>query len=384
MKNKKFTITIMAIVGLSIILFASKISLVGAQAADLNAPLVTGAITVDGNDDETFWADASSQSFSTTKTTADTGIVIAAQRSVEVKVVITATEIRWFFKWLDNSSSNTGSGNEDRLALMLLNDDANAMAAPCMLIGSNGATTSGTADQWHWKAARTDSAGGKHDVVGRGGIDFDVAGGEARYTSLESDKGWFNFTENPLPGGNPVIGDLVYTNGSYGSFVINTTTGVGTVTQLVPLPHAHSYAENEFLDTTSRKRSGDSEYTAFGILPTSLSSEDRYLIEAKGSRDTSGYWTLEMVRDLAVTNNVIDKALASGDTVKFAVGLYDGGVGHDHDEKYITSAWKTVHLGPVASGPAIPGYPLILVGLITIGALGVLFIIAKRSKISRN
>ncbi|KKN04320.1 hypothetical protein LCGC14_1098580, partial [marine sediment metagenome] len=319
MKNKRFNITIMAIVGLSIILFASKVSLVGAQSADLNAPLVTGAITVDGEDNEAFWDDATSQSFTTTKTTAAAGIIMAAQRSVEVKVVITATEIRWFFKWLDNSTSNTGVGNEDRLALMLLNEDANAMAAPCMLIGSNGATTSGTADQWHWKAARTDSAGGKHGVVGRGGIDFDVAAGEARYTSLESDKGWFNFTENPLPNGNPVIGSLVYTNGTDGSFVIANATGVGTVTKLTPLAHAHSFAENEYLDTSSRKRSGDSEYTAFGILPTSLSSEDRYLIEAKGSRDTTGYWTLEMVRDLAVTNNVIDKALASGDTVKFAV-----------------------------------------------------------------
>ena len=157
MKNKRFNIVLLAIVGLSMILFISNISLVGAQASDLVAPEVTGAMTVDGADNEAFWADATSQSFSTTKTTAPTASVPADQQSVEVKAVITTTEIRVFVKWKDTTESNTGVGNEDRLALMILTTDANPMAAPCMLIGTNGATTSGTVDQWHWKAGRTDS-----------------------------------------------------------------------------------------------------------------------------------------------------------------------------------------------------------------------------------
>ncbi|MHA2088913.1 MAG: ethylbenzene dehydrogenase-related protein, partial [Promethearchaeota archaeon] len=346
MKNKKFSIILLAIVGLSIILFVSRISLVGAQSADLIAPEVTGAITVDGEDNEAFWADATSQTFTTTKTTSPTADVPADQQSVEVKAVITTTEIRVFFKWKDLTASNTGVGNEDRLALMILSTDANPMAAPCMLIGSNGATTSGTVDQWHWKAGRTDSDGAKYGAVGRGGILFNLTSGNATYTSLESDKSWFNFTETPLPNGNPQIGDVVYTNGSSGSFVIANATGVGTVTKLDLTAHSHSFAENEYIDTTSRKRSGDSEYTAFGILPSSLSGEDRYHITAKGSRATADHWTLEMVRTLAVSNPTVDRPMASGETVKFAVGVYEGGVGHDHDEKYITSAWKTLHLGP--------------------------------------
>jgi len=384
MKNKKFSIILLAVVGISIILFVSRVSLVGAQASDLNAPLVTGTITVDGEDNEAFWSSATSQTFTTTKTTAPTATVPADQQSVEVKAVITATEIRVFFKWKDTTASNTGVGHEDRLALMILTEDANPMAAPCMLIGTNGATTSGTADQWHWKAGRTDSDGAKYPAVGRGGILFNLTSGNATYESLESDKGWFNFTENPLPNGNPQIGDVVYTNGSYGSFVIANATGVGTVTKLDLTAHSHSFAENEFLDTTERARSGDSEYTAFGILPTPLSGESRYLITAKGSRATSGYWTLEMVRTLAVGNPTIDRPMASGDTIKFAVAVYEGGVGHDHDEKYITNAWKTLHLGPVAAAPGIPGFPLIMVGLITIGSIAILFIIAKKSKIIRN
>jgi len=384
MKNKKFTFLLIAIVGISAILFITNTSLVGAQSTTLVAPTVTGAITVDGEDNEAFWAETTSQTYTTTKTTGATADVPAAQQSVEVKAVITATEIRLFFKWTDPTASNTGVGNEDRLAIMLLTTDATPMAAPCMLVGTNGATTSGTVDQWHWKAGRTDSDGGKYNVVGRGGISFNLTSGDATYTSLESDKGWFNFTENPLPNGNPQIGDIVYTNGTDGSFVISNATGVGTVTKLDLTAHSHSFAENEYIDTTSRQRSGDSEYTAFGILPTSLSNEGRYIITAKGSRSTSGSWTLEMVRTLAVSNSVVDLPMASGDDIQFAVGIYDGGVGHDHDEKYITNAWKTLHLGPVASSPGIPGFPLFIVGLITIGSISVLFIIAKKSKINRN
>ncbi len=384
MKNKKFSAILLAVVGISIILFVAKIPLVGAASADLNAPVVTGSITIDGMANEAFWAEATSQTFTTTKSVGGAGTVPANQTSVTIKAVITTTEIRLLVTWIDPVANSTGVGDQDRLAIMMLYDDANAMAAPCMNPVGNGATTSGTVDQWHWKAGTTDSDGGKFDVVGRGGISFDLTTGNATYTSLESDKGWFNFTENPLPNGNPQIGDVVFTNGSSGSFVIANATDVGTVSKLDLSTHDHSFAENEFIDTTSRKRSGDSEYTAFGILPTSISSENRHHVKAKGNH-ASGNWTLEIVRTLAVTNAVIDKPMASGDLIKFAVAVFDGGVGHDHDEKYITNAWKTLQLGPVpAVVDAIPGFPLIMVGLITIGSISILYIIAKKSKITRN
>ena len=52
MKNKRFSIILLAVVGLSIVLFISNVSLVGAQATDLVAPEVTGVMTVDGADNE--------------------------------------------------------------------------------------------------------------------------------------------------------------------------------------------------------------------------------------------------------------------------------------------------------------------------------------------
>ncbi len=379
MKNKKFSAILLAVIGLSIVLFVAKIPLVGATSADLNAPVVTGAITVDGMENEAFWADANSQTFSTTQTPG-AATVPASQRFVTVKAVITDTEIRILFTWEDPDANNTGVGSEDRLAIMILYQDANAMAAPCMNPASNGATTSGTVDQWHWKAARTDSGGGKYSVVSRGGIKFNLTSGNATYESLESSKGWFDFTANPIPTGNPQVGDVVYTNGSDGSFLIANSTGA---TKLDLTPHDNSFAENEFIDTTSRRRSGDSEYTAFGILPTALSPESRYLVKAKANH-ASGNWTLEMVRTLAVVNPGADKPMISGELIKFAVAVYDGGVGHNEHEKYITNAWKTLQLGPVPVITPIPGYPLMMVGLITIASVGILFIIAKKSKIIRN
>lgn len=386
MKNKKFSAILLGVVGLSIILFVAKVPLVGAVSPDLNAPEVTGTIDVDGVANETFWANATSQTFTLSKSiVASTPTAVTGQDSVEVKAVITATEIVVFFKWKDITASNTGVGSEDRLALMLLTTDANPMAQPCMVIGTNGATTSGTVDQWHWKAARTDSDGAKYDIVSRGGISFNLTSGNATYTSLESNKGWFNFTETPLAGGSPHIGDVVYTNGTSGSFINATTTGLGTPMKLNLTEHTKSFAENEFIDTTERQRSGDSEYTAFGILPSTLSGEGRYLIEAKGSRNTTGYWTLEMKRTLTPSNTAIDRPMASGDLIKFAVAVYDGAVGHDEDKKYITQTWRTLLLGPApAAEDAIPGYSLIMVGLITIGSIGILFIIAKKSKITRK
>jgi hypothetical protein len=380
MKNKKFSAILLAVVGISIILFVAKIPLVGAASADLNAPVVTGAITIDGMENEAFWAEATSQTFTTTKSVGGAGTVPANQTSVTIKAVITTSEIRLLVTWIDPVANSTGVGDQDRLAIMMLYDDANAMAAPCMNPVGNGATTSGTVDQWHWKAGTTDSDGGKFDVVGRGGISFDLTTGNATYTSLESDKGWFNFTANPIPTGNPLVGDVVYTNGSDGSFLIANSTGA---MKLNLTTHPYSFAENEFIDTTSRKRSGDSEYTAFGILPTSISSENRHHVKAKGNH-ASGNWTLEIVRTLAVTNAVIDKPMASGDLIKFAVAVFDGGVGHDHDKKYITNAWKTLQLGPVPVTPGIPGFPLMMVGLITIGSIGILIIFAKKSKITRK
>ncbi len=385
MKNKKFSFFLVAILGISTILLVTNIPLVGAQSADLIAPTVEGAMTVDGMDTETFWAEATSQTFSLTATSG-ADVVPANQRSVTMKAVITDTKIRVYFEWVDPTESNGASGHEDRLALMILMEGANDMDAPCMNTTTNGATTSGTADQWHWKAARTDSGGAKHVVVSRRGVAYNTGGTDTTFNSLSlAAHSAIYYEENSTSsewdlsdmGGS--IGDTVYYNDSATGSDRWAINGAG-MTKLVVDSHDFSFAENEFLDTESRKRSGDSEYTGFGVLPSSLSGEERYFVNAKGNHDGSG-WSLEIERDLAVTNAVVDKAFAAGDTIKFAIAIYDGEYDHDHEKKYITSAWKTILLqAPASATPDIPGYSIVLIGLVAFGTIGIIYISIRRRK----
>ncbi len=382
MKNKKFSFFLVAIIGISTILLVTNIPLVGAQAADLVAPTVTGAMAVDGVDDEDFWAEATSQTFSLTATPG-ADAVPQAQRSVTVKAVITDTNIRFYYEWVDPTESNGASGHEDRLATMILMEGDNDMDAPCMNASTNGATTSGTADQWHWKAARTDSGGAKHVLVTRRGVAYNTGGSAATYNALPIEgNSAIYYEENSSSSGwdlsdmGGVIGDTVYYDDAETGSDRWAVEGVG-MTKLVVKSHDFSFAENEFLDTTSRKRSGDSEYTGFGVLPSSLSSEERYFVQAKGDHDGSG-WSLEIQRDLAVSNSAVDKALAAGDTIKIAIAIYDGEYDHDHEFKYITSAWKTVKLQAASSDDVIPGYSIILLGLVAFATIGIIYAFMRK------
>ncbi len=389
MKNKKFTFFLVAIIGISTILLVTNTSLVGAQSSNLIAPTVTGAMTVDGIDDEDFWAEATSQTFSTTATYAvgNDNVVPANQRSITMKAVITTTKIRLYIEWVDPTDSDGASGDQDRLAIMLLIEGANDMDAPCMNASTNGATTSGTADNWHWKAGTTNSDGAKYLLVTRRGVAYNTDGTATTYNSLPiAANSAIYYEENSSSSGWDLsdmggdIGDTVYYDDAETGSDRWAVEGVG-MTKLVVQSHDFSFAENEYLDTTARTRSGDSEYTGFGVLPTSLSGETRYFINAKGHHDGSG-WSLEIERDLAVTNSIADLAMAAGDTIKFAVAIFDGEYEHDHDIKYITAAWKTLELKSPSSGTTIPGYSLILLGLVTVASIGLVYASMKKRKTS--
>lgn len=76
------------------------------------------------------------------------------------------------FHWADATKNNDKSPGlqEDRVALMIrMNSDA---IIPCMK--SNSALQWGTADEWHWKAARTDGGGVNFTYVERRGIAFNL------------------------------------------------------------------------------------------------------------------------------------------------------------------------------------------------------------------
>ena len=248
MRNKRFSIILLAIISISTILFVSNAALVGAQSPNVTAPYVTGAITVDGNDNEAFWASATSQTFSLTATPGAT-VVPANQRSVTMKAVVTDTKIRLFFNWTDPTENNTITGNEDRLSAMILIEGLNDMDAPCMNTSTNGATTSGTADHWHWKASRTDSGGEKHIVVPRRGVAYNTGNSAGTYNTLpipahsaiyyqEAYSDHWNVT---TLGG--VVGDIVYYNASATGNARWGLNGTG-MTKLNVDSHDFSFAED--------------------------------------------------------------------------------------------------------------------------------------------
>jgi hypothetical protein len=376
--KRKNAFILLAIIGASFLLYFGNVNLAGAQAADLEAELVTGAITVDGVGDEDFWDDATSQTFTLTAVQASNNTT----PSVTLKAVYTATTIRILATWTDATKNNNKSeGDEDRIAIMIAMG-TEYMESPCMNTSTNGATTSGEADQWHWKSARTDSGGASFAPVDRRNIVYNPSGSDKFHEpsglTVPANSAMFLATSYSTtwdigPDGGQ-IGDLVYyVPGTTIPTIANTTDAV----KLVPMTHSNSFAENEFMDTVSRKRSGDSEYTMYGLDPGALSQYERYSIEAKGMHSGSS-WTVEFERTLAAPEATIDAAFAAGESIEFAIAVYDGAVGDDHDDKRITTAWKTLDLiVPPAATPAIPGFPIeFVIAFSTIGLI--LIVVTKR------
>lgn len=377
--KRKNAFILLAIIGASFLLYFGNVNLAGAQATELEAVKVTGAMTVDGVGDEDFWDEATSATFTLTAIQHSNSTI----PTVTLKVVYTDTTIRILATWTDATKNNNKSeGDEDRIAIMIAMG-SNPMESPCMNITTNGATTSGEADQWHWKAARTDSGGASFAPVDRRNIAYNPSSTDKFHEpsglTVPANSAIFLATSysdvwDIGPDGGQ-IGDLVYSvPGETIPTIANTTDAV----KLVPMTHSNSFAENEYLDTISRKRSGDSEYTMYGIDPGPLSQYERYSIEAKGYHDGST-WTVEFERTLAAPEASIDVAFAAGDVIKFAIAVYDGAVGDDHDDKRITTAWKTLTLVvPTPADPVIPGFPIEFV--IAFSAIGLILIVVKKKR----
>jgi len=377
--KRKNAFLLIAIIGASFLLYFGNVNLAGAQATDLEAPLVTGAITVDGVGDEAFWDDATAQTFTLTAIQASNSTI----PSVTLKAVYTATTIRILATWTDGTKNNNKSeGDEDRIAIMIAMG-TEYMESPCMNTSTNGATTSGEVDQWHWKSARTDAGGASFNVVDRRNIAYNPSGTaqfhEPSGLTVPANSAIFLATSYEdvwnISADGGQIGDLVYSvSGETIPTIANTTDAV----KLEPTTHSNSFAENEYCDIVSRKRSGDSEYTMYGIDPGPLSMYERYSIEAKGMHSGTG-WTVEFERTLAAPETTIDAAFAAGESIEFAIAVYDGAVEDDHDDKRITTAWKTLTLVvPAPAAPGIPGFPIEFV--IAFSAVGLVLIILKKKR----
>ncbi len=279
MKAKKFAPVIIALVGLSAMLLAIKVGLVGAQTASLSASQVTGNLQVDGVANEAFWSTTTGQTFTTTYTPGSDQIPGGV--SVTMKAATNGTDLFLLFTWSDTTESRQRLGDasfEDRLAVMMEIPGGTPMDSPCMQASSNGAVTSGTADQWHWKAGRTDGEGANHVNLTRNDVAFNtgdvsvlakrvtdnaqvvVPAHSAVYLNTNNTSAGYNLTDLGGVAGHQVY----YIPGNVG----NARWAISTSSGAVPLnvaSHPYSYAENEFMNTTARYRSGDSEYTLMSV-----------------------------------------------------------------------------------------------------------------------
>ncbi len=203
-------------------------------------------------------------------------------------------------QWSDPTQSNDKLlGSEDRFTMMV-SIGTPEMATPCMKPGTNGATLAGEADHWHWKAARTDSDGKNFTYVSRGGV-------------------------------------------TYG-----------------PMPHPYSFAMDEYINTTARWREGLSEYTEMNATKYPFEAAlHLYDVHAKGTwigTSDGGQWTIELARKFTTGDpNRIDRQFALGEEFSYAISVYDGGEGEDHDIKSITGTWHTAELSDEMLSPPLQG-----------------------------
>lgn len=296
--NRKALATILLTVLFAISVMATLMQapIKASPAAEIIAKQVTESIVVDGIGYESFWQNISWSELPLTSTGAGGGHVT----SVKVKMAHNGEYIFVLFQWSDPTNSNDKLlGSEDRLAMMI-SIGTPEMATPCMKPGTNGAILAGEADQWHWKAARTDGDGKNFTYVSRKGV-------------------------------------------TYG-----------------PMPHPYSFAMDEYINTTARWREGLSEYTEMNATKYPFeASLQLYDVQAKGTwfgTSQGGQWTLEFARKFTTDDpSRVDHQFVLGEEISYALAVYDGGQGEDEEIKSITT-WHTTELSsemlsPLPQGP---------------------------------
>ncbi len=291
------TILLTGLFAVSVLATLTHTPIKASPAAEIVAKKVTESIMIDGISYESFWQNISWNEFPLTSTGAGGGNV----PSIKVKMAHNGEYIFVLFQWPDPTNSNDKLlGSEDRLAMMI-SIGIPEMASPCMQPGTNGATLAGEADQWHWKAARTDSDGKNFTYVSRKGV-------------------------------------------TYG-----------------PMPHPYSFAMDEYINTTARWREGLSEYTEMNATKYPFeASLQLYDVQAKGTwigTTKEAHWTLEFARKFTTDDpGRVDHQFALGEEFSFALAVYDGGEGEDGEIKSITS-WHTAELSSELLSPGPQGEP---------------------------
>ncbi len=306
---------------------------VAAQLApNFVAPTISGSVDITKPGQESFWSQIAGTDVPLTSSN-DVG---GATKFVTMKMANNGTHILIYASWTDPTQSriknnviedenfpalfyaNSSFFYEDRIVLWW-STDQNPGPPPCMQkspVGhGEGESLAGTGNLWHWKAARTDSLG-------------------ASYGKLK-----------------------------YGS-------GPNTGQPLIP---QHSFADNEFINTTGHYQLGYDQYpTATSPGNFTIGNGENnlpyntFLVSAHGVYDSSSHtWAWIAARSLSTTPTLHTVQFAPGQTHYFAVGVFDGGpipipstVNHpagwnfygENEETKSISSWYTMALS--SSGPS--------------------------------
>jgi hypothetical protein len=313
---------------------------VGAQlSANMVATQVKGSIDMNTPGGEDFWSQVTGVQIPLTSSNS-MGFG-GNTKSVLVKMANNGTDILVYATWSDPTESRTGNNvveDESFPGLMKANStyyyedrivfwwslDKSIGPPPCMQKSAyghgEGESLAGIGNLWHWKAARTDSLG-------------------------------------------TIYGKLKYGSGpNFGK----------------PLIPPHSFADNEFINTTGHYQLGWDQYPTPAVpgnftIGNAENNKpyDTFLVSAHGAYDSSAHiWKWVAARKLTTTLTLHTQQFTPGNTYYFAVAVYDGGpipipqgVAHpagwtmygENEETKSISSWYTMALssGAVTSTTAL-------------------------------
>ena len=261
---------------------------VGAQlSANILGPYVQGSIDVNNPGGEAFWSQLTGAQIPMTASTAYGGNV----KSAVVKIATNGTDILVYVTWTDPTESrlnrpviedenygglfyaNQTYNYEDRIVFWW-SMDSTPGSPPCMSKAApghgEGESLAGTGNLWHWKSARTDSQG--------------TLWGKLKY------------------GSGPNKGQV--------------------------MSYAHSYLDNEFINTTGHFQLGYDQYPdsfTIGFDPNHA-AYNTYLVSSHGAYDSSSHtWKWVAARKLVTTPSLFVQQFAPGKLYYFALAVFDGG-----------------------------------------------------------
>ncbi|MFQ5979296.1 MAG: ethylbenzene dehydrogenase-related protein [Candidatus Heimdallarchaeota archaeon] len=351
---------------------------------DVEAKRTTATITADGLASEEAWDDATAMDFEA-EAGAQANTTTASMKALFdddniyllfIWTDATATESVWESGWVYSSGSFESIANanpslydgaeEDRLALIwdmnVLGFEDEGCEAICHEWPSQTNETEGLeeksgmyaeidgelADEWHWKAARSNPLGIAHDKYlhyqdadGTAAADWDVEGGHS------GDSGsWYSKNKN-ASGTGPKYFEPDAT-GEDAKFILQSEIDSG---------EAILVAGNE-------SQLADGEKIPGRILDEATATGDVADVKAKGTF-LAGVWTLEMKRALD-TNSANDVTFDTSKTHFFGISIFDDG---GHFPQHAHSSLHGLTFEGEGTDDSSISFAVILLGMVVLALL---------------